>query len=385
MTRHRMRVALAALLAASGLAGVASAQLTRVTETGSFAPLVNLPDRPFQFIESAIWQSGGTPGVGIEPSVFPYFADRLESGRDVRITSAAGVRITGSPSQRTQLDVLCYNTHLFGDELLGAETWADGARAFYMNQYVRNFGADVVCLQELWDEELVPVITPGSTSGFYGGDSSAAKDTLNSGLLTMAYGLNALNPAFNAFDDEAGEDVFSNKGFTRVTVVKNGIPITIYNTHTQSGSFGGTRQDQFAELAGSVAAFRVANPSHAILVMGDFNDVGAVLLPFFGSPFNPELRDTPFHTPNTADLGQCTTCADNVLRQYFSGGTTNTVIDFVLFADSLDNTTVIKPVVYDVIRPEIPQPFPSITEDGLTTRTLSDHEAIFARFEVYRR
>lgn len=380
----------AALGALAALAGAASAQTTYVIDFGDIAPRQNDFNRPYQFIESAIWQSTGQPSVRAWTGT--YYSDRLEAGRNVRIFAGGGdVVIRPTPSNSTTFDVMSYNTHLFGDALVGAETWLDEARAVFIQQYFRSIDEpDVVGLQEVWDGSFPPTLAVGFNSGFYG--SRFTPHILNSGLMLLS-DLPLQNAAQVDLRDGANEDFFANKGYVRATVFKNGFGIGIFNTHLQAGNNGAAlsaRADQLAELRTAVQAYRATFPSHVVILMGDLNvDEGGTeffnaLRPALNPTPSPELRNPAFDTPFTTDADACTSCGDNPLKQYF-GGSGDTTLDYVFYADSLDNTVEIIPRVYDVLRPEIPPPFPAISDDGLTTRVLSDHDAVYVSFDIIRR
>ncbi|MFA6045191.1 MAG: endonuclease/exonuclease/phosphatase family protein, partial [Phycisphaerales bacterium] len=181
------------------------------------------------------------------------------------------------------------------------------------------------------------------------------------------------------------------------TVTKGNFPIGVFITHTQSGDSSGdasTRASQFSQLSVSINLYRALNPTHPIIVMGDFNasdssaEYTSNMLSSLGNIAH--TGDVAVNRTVNSDGTQCTTCANNVIRQAF-GGSGNSRIDYILYGYSADGHVRLIPKRYDVRTPRAanaisgagwdPESFSDFT---LTTTLLSDHEAIYAEFDLVR-
>jgi endonuclease/exonuclease/phosphatase family metal-dependent hydrolase len=381
-------LAAAAFAATAGLAAPASAQWF-VHPVPFFDPS-GAPQMPYHIVRAAIFDAPSGEEVRIAPGVYP---ETFTVNESCTLTAASGpVTIGRTPSSSTKVSVVSYNTHLFGDEVLGAlPDWLDGIRAQRIATALRNENADVITLQEVWDPEFFPVIRDGTAypHGFYGNDHDGL-DPLNSGLFVMSKSVIA-GPSQAFFDDEYiwGEDQFASKGYLQGTITKNGFSFGIFTTHTQSGdgsnaSIQATRELQCRQLGIAVAAYRLQHPSHAVIVTGDFN-----IIAFTGEYVDSmreefmvaQAAEAAANWPLDPEALACTSCRSNSLNLYFNPDAINQRIDFMLYCQSLDGTVKIKPTRME--RREYKGPT-ALSSDGLTTDDLSDHYGLFGEFELYR-
>lgn len=384
----------AALGMAAGLAGAAG-------EAGAQAFMrpspIFWPDGrepyPFHVLPAGLW---ATPTGGLLTMGAGVYHDTGVFNKRLTITASNGPAVIGPAVQRrVPLKVACYNTHLFGqDFIVGLPRWLDGARSFHIGQLPVTEDADLFLMQEAWDPELVTAMralaAPVTPRSFYGGLRDGL-NPLNSGLLTFSKTELTDNVQFFYTEEHGTFESLSSKGFIRSTMVKGGIPITVYNTHTQSGSSQDdidTRLTQLQELAVSIQVFRVLNPTHVVIVAGDFNVVG------LSGEYINNLQSTmgalagmaegAKNIPILGNSDNCTSCADNELNVYFNPETSNTRLDYVMYAGALDGSVVVVPKSYMRRDYEVPAPFPELCDDGLCTRDLSDHYGIVMEFELVR-
>ena len=395
----KIKSAVAAVLA---LAGSALAQVS-VTPGIAFDPYAIWGD-PFSNLTAATCAPGVTlqfaPGIYRETITLTQPFVLTKTG-----TGSAIIGQTGS--QSTSLKVMSWNLHLFGSWPL--PVWQDEARADAIGDYFNGQriagNLDFVGLQEVWSGIEASLVYVNAGYLFLArGDDNEGDSTLDSGLM---YPSNLPMASFNQFffEDERGDDANASKGWIQTTIVKDGISIGIFNTHAQSGDGtdnADTRASQLLQMAQAIWGYRIANPSHAVIVMGDFNIAA-------GGSEHPTLRSTMgFITtvaetsrfgdvaPNLGPCGRdhltCTSCGDNALHTYFYGaGAGAGRIDFIFYNHSRDGTVKVVPKSYDKHRPLAAT---AISGEGwapencftcsTTTRVLSDHDAIFAEFELIR-
>lgn len=375
------------------LAGASAAHAQNfVTEIGDFSPLPGFSSRPYQFLSSAIWENAGQSTIIVDDGLYPE--TRLEPGRTVRIQAAGLVEISPVAAARTTFSAVSYNTHLFGDSAAGLKQWMDDERAAYIGDVLAAENPDIVGLNEVWDGDHLDDMLNGSWFFWLYGDANGPHPS-HSGLLMMS-DLPLFNPAQVNYPDGVGWDFFANKGFLRATVIKDGFGIGVFVTHTQAGngdSEVSKRLDQLAQLSAAISAYRIQNPTHVVIAMGDLNVDGLTgmgseyitnMRPVFNVPGIVQARDTAPNTPFAPDADLCTSCHDNELHEYFDGGGSDTRLDYFLYCDSFDGLTRVIPRVYERRRYQIPAQFPPLSHDGLTTRTLSDHDGLYGEFELIR-
>jgi endonuclease/exonuclease/phosphatase family metal-dependent hydrolase len=316
--------------------------------------------------------------------------------------------------RNTKLKVVTYNTHLFGDE--GAErfpTFADRARAAYIAEWLRLEDADVIGLQEVWDEELADAIVQlaGYPHHYYNNDHDELDDFLNSGLLLLSkYPL--VNPSLTFYRDEVSIsdcvfsdplcpvknptepwkccipylDGFSSKGIAQATIFKNGFQLGIFITHTQAEHHQAgvdARRKQLEQLGSQIQEYRSHNPAAEVIAMGDFNVIAGS-----GDYYDSLLRHTGLRD-TYSNLAPCLdmllhqmTCVhkQNDLARFFE----NTAfdcddkrLDYVLYSHGTAFDAL--PVKLEVRRYQA-----ETSDNGKTMRDLSDHFGVAAEFSLWR-
>jgi endonuclease/exonuclease/phosphatase family metal-dependent hydrolase len=388
---HAPRTLNSAAAAVAIAAGIAAGQTYVSVDNGAFNP-TGASGTPYNSVGS------GVCGAPVESQLVLEGGAYYESGtfsKPVTITGDDGLVTISAPEPgtTTRINIVSYNTHLFGqDDIPGLPRWLDAARALYIAFDVRDEPADIFCMQEVWDPDLFNLIRVNCNypSGFYGGDREFG-DVLHSGLFTVARH-HISEPAQFIYSSENGFfESMASKGFIRTTFVKDGFPVTVFNTHTQSGEGGGdldARADQLVELAVSIQVWRVLHPTHVVLAVGDFNVIGenieyyTSMLTSMG--VQAGTQDGAQNQPCAGNSDDCTSCADNELHHYFDPDGGDKRLDYVLYAHSFDGSVKVLPLSYRVRRFEVPEPFPAMSDDGLTTRTLSDHDGVQMVLELQR-
>jgi endonuclease/exonuclease/phosphatase family metal-dependent hydrolase len=380
-------------LFAAGLAMTAAAAnaQTHVGTTPVFTPNGTL-NASYNTLDVGLWAVPTNGQLLLKPG--NYF-EPMTISKPCRIGTTGGtVRIAPYEPQSTPFTILSYNTHLFGlPEVIGLPRFEDDERAGLIGGAMLNYPADVIAMQEVWDPEyfnLIRAITqPVYGSGFYGGDREGAS-VLNSGLYTISRLPLSSNWQFFYEEEDGTFESLSSKGFTRSVVTKNGFTVAIFNTHTQSGSSSGNldaRKSQLEQLAVSILTWRSVNPSHAVIVVGDFNVVGEGS-EYFGSLFNSigltsGLVDGARNHPVAGNATNCTSCTDNTLNVHFNPETTSTRLDYVFYANSLNSTVRVIPKAYRIEKFRAPITSPVCNNDFCTFE-LSDHYGVAMDFELQR-
>ncbi len=173
-----------------------------------------------------------------------------------------------------KISIICYNTHLFG----GMASWVsegylDTARSAKIVEYVKNSGADVVGLCEVWADSWKEEIANNSKPKYpYSFFKPGSWQTQGDGLVLLSkYPL--ANCQLVSFNDAAGflEKGFADKGVLIASVLcGNGMDFRVFMTHTQAQSDPDARvarQNNIKQLKGMVEA---CGDIPAIL-MGDLN------------------------------------------------------------------------------------------------------------------
>lgn len=385
--------------ALAGLAGTANATIF-VRPITWFNPS-GAASAPYSNFAAATCKATVGETVQIQQGTFP---DTFTLSKPVTLTTTSGDVATIGTRGSTVIPfkVYCFNLHLFGDVVPFTPVWQDGNRAGAiggLTNSLRLNGVDVIGYQEVWDPDYWDVIRAVGLypHGGYGGRRDSGS-TQNSGL--AIFSLHPLSGGTQiSYDDENGLDASASKGYLRQTLVKDGVTIGIWVTHTQSGEGSGdetTRQSQMTQLATEVSAFRALLPHSPVFVLGDFNVKGET----FEHSVNmsnamgglASLADVATNLGScNGDSTACTTCSDNDLREYFNGVKAGTRLDYIMYANSLDGSVRIVPKVYDVQRPLAPNTISGsgfATENGgvksMSSRMLSDHDAIYAEFEIHK-
>jgi endonuclease/exonuclease/phosphatase family metal-dependent hydrolase len=394
-TTTRNSITILAFAALAGFASATNAQTIFCRPTTWFNPN-GTASAPFSNIAAAACAS--TPNGTIQLTPGTYF-EQGTFNTPTRITSASGPSTIGlNATERTTFKVMSYNTHLFGAFPL--PVWQDEDRAIAMGLYFnqrRAEGVDLVGLQEVWasnrwDNIWALSLYPGRA---YGGRVDSG-NTQNSGLAALS-----LNPILGgtqvSYTDDNGNDASASKGFLILHIQKGNFHLGVFITHTQSGSDSNDVSDralQMQQLATNISVYRALYPSHAILALGDFN-MSYASTEFTSTLSNQmggvgALADTSRNLACLGDADQCTTCADNTVRQAF-GGTGNDRIDYIFYGNSADGSVKFIPKAYQVLRPSSPNLISgtgwnpeTFSDFTLSSHILSDHEALYAEFELVR-
>ncbi len=341
--RHAgMAIALATLAASSTNAGE-----TTVTKSGSFAPDGTI-DRPYSVIHAGVCESVAGHDVHLGAGTY---AETMLLNKPLRLDTLDGVaRVGDMGSSSTTLQVVAYNTHLFGDAVpdLGPPfpaiplnlTWQDANRAVRIGETLATEDVDVCGLQEVWDPVKYQLITSNAAyaHSFYGGNVDplvwdppgpalpvGVPGVLNSGLGLLSK--HALSGAVQVSyrDETEFFETMASKGHLAATVTKDGFSIGIFNTHLQAHNNSEqvlARDQQLAQLGEAVAEYRLDNPANPVIVMGDFNVIGEDFQ-YLGAMErhmgNAGLRDIARNI-SCFDPGPDThtSAADNPLKQLFS-------------------------------------------------------------------
>lgn len=284
---------------------------------------------------------------------------------------------------------------------------------------VRDENADVVALQEVWDDDLAQEVIKraGYQFSFYGNEQSEVSDFLHSGLLLLSkYPLRAslihytdevsisqcaafdpLCPARNPTqpwkcleDCKKYDDAFASKGFIQATVVKDGFSFGIFTTHTQAEFHDdalAARRRQLAQLGAQIRDYLRNNPGGEVIATGDFNVVGECpeyfkdLLPAVG--LRDAFRNAPLclDTNLDADKEHRITCdfRENALASFFENNgpdCNGQRLDYILYSHG--NAFDVLPRAVKVKR------YRAIVEDGKPKTDLSDHYGLMVEFSIYR-
>jgi endonuclease/exonuclease/phosphatase family metal-dependent hydrolase len=423
------------LVIGAALVPRAAAQTMYVSEAGSFDANGSAA-RPFAVVQSAVCAGDSAQIAG------GLYREVFEIAEPMTLNATGGMVTIGDlGSQTAELKVICYNTHLFGQTIDGLvnslqelislvpvigpivydiineiteTTFLDDLRAGQIASLLVAEDADVIGLQEVWDPVLKNTILNGVQpyDSFYGGNVEYefldAGDfgqfpipyALDSGLLLMTQHPMSGKAQVNYAAETEFMESLATKGFLRATLNKAGFSVGVFVTHTQSGAESdsevvATRLQQLGQLAAAIQNYRSAHPSHAIIVMGDFNISGE------GSEYlgnmaaqmggGAQVIDTarnlacsPFSPISADEAGACTSCADNWLRQYFyPGGAGNGRLDYILYAPSPDGTVDIVPEVYEIRTYQVPVTLPPPFNYTLDL-PMSDHYGLFVTFRLYR-
>lgn len=401
MTQTRQSRAATAVVAAAGaLGGLASAShaVVFVRPVLWFNPS-GATTAPFSNFAGATCRAVPFETITVRQGTFP---DTFTCSKPLTLTTTGGeiATIGAQPTSVTSLKIFTFNLHLFGDVVPFLPIWQDGARTGAIAGLTASNlgqGVDLVGYQELWDPDYWDTIRVlgAYPHGGYGGrrDSGSAQ---NSGL--ALFSLWPISGGTQiSYNDENGIDASASKGFLRQTIVKDGITIGVWVTHTQSGdgdSDKTTRLAQMQQLGIDIQVFRALYPSSPVFVMGDFNVEGET------SEFTGNMSNAMGGLANVADtainLGSCngdgiacTSCSDNDLREYFNGVKPGTRLDYVLYANASNGSVRVIPKVYDVRRPLAGSTISGsgyAPENGgiksMSSRMLSDHDAVYAEFEL---
>lgn len=392
----RKQLSLLVLTAIVGGTSVANAQTIFCRTVSWFNPS-GASNAPFSNVAAAACATPTNGTLSLNAGIYNEVLT-LDHPMQITATTTTPAVVGKLPTESTSFKVMSYNTHLFGNFPL--PSWQDTDRAIAMGVYFnqkRTEGIDLVGLQEVWSSDRWDNIWslslyPGRA---YGGRVDSG-NTQNSGLAALS-----LHPILGgtqvSYTDDNGNDASASKGILILRIQKGNFTLGVFITHTQSGSDSADVSDralQMQQLATNISVYRALYPSHAILALGDFNM--SYLTTEFTSTLSNQmggvggLADTSRNLSCLGDGDQCTTCADNLVRQAFNG-TGNDRIDYIFYGSSADGTVKVIPKDYQVLRPTSPNLISGLgwnpetfSDFTLSTHTLSDHEAIYAEFELVR-
>ncbi len=374
--------------------------------------------RPYQLLKAGVCRGWSNGKIVIRPGVY----NETLTIKDPMTLRASGPAIIGQVAGKpnTKLRILSYNTHLFGDEGAGLfPRFADRARAAYIADMVRLENADVVGLQEVWDEELADAIVQraGYPYHYYNNDHHEVDDFLNSGLLLLSkYPL--VNPSLTFYQDEVSIsdcevldpfclfknptnplkclpdprkcipylDGFSSKGFLQATVFKDGFQIGIFVTHTQAEHHNkgvDARRKQLEQLGSRIRQYQMGNPGAEVIMMGDLNVIAGSEDYFNSLLLHTGLRDIFSNLAPCPDISLDQATCDykrNDLARHFDNTAfdcDNKRLDYVLYSHG--KAFDVLPVKQEVRRYQA-----ETSDDGKTMRDLSDHYGVAAELSLWR-
>lgn len=370
-----------------------------VTQRGSAAPERDQPTRPWQLVEAAaraLPPEGGTISIG--PGQY-FEAFTLDTPTKL-VAPSGGVtigRFPAAPTDRTTFNVFTWNTHLFGDVV--GPSWFDYTRSEQIGARMKllHESIDLVAFNEIWDEDLfwggdgaVGIFTLSGYERAMHGSAKQFGEFVNSGLAMMSR-----NPWSGTvqvgFDTCFGIiECGSNKGYIAATMTKDAFTLRVFCTHTQAGNANfprNARLVQIAQLLKDIADYRVAHPSHVVLLLGDLN------VPGEGSEYEQlrswmeiiggldAARNAPvfsiYHHPERGH----TLTSFNELALYFDDTPYNDRLDYVWYFPSDDGSVAIQPRFVERILFRNATP---LSDDDLTSDELSDHYPLNADFDLVR-
>ncbi|MCG3132709.1 MAG: hypothetical protein FLDDKLPJ_03575 [Phycisphaerae bacterium] len=389
MNAHRSKKLLNAACPAMLLISTlpAAAQSVMYTNKSGWFDPDGTRSRRFSVIEAAACAAGDGGIVRMNAGTY---REAMRIDWALRMEAENGRVTIGSTLPTTKLRVISYNTHLWGDALIG-ENCADDERAGYFGTLAHHENTveqtDVLGMQEIWDDDYAYQIQGDSNYSyrFFGNTHDGAIQ--HSGLLLLSRH-ELFNTAQTGYDDKEGWDWFANKGFIQATINKDGYWIGVFNTHTQADDYEDTRRKQLEQLADAIRDYRNANPTHPVLVMGDFNVIGE------SSEYHGNMsdamggrgaqRDGMMNVYCTDDLYACTSCGDNEFRQHFDSDTDEFWrLDYILYSPSRDGRVDIVPTRYEVLKWQVPDGEPDVECGDTVTREISDHYGVLMEFDLH--
>lgn len=383
-----------ALTAAGGLALTAAAAIAQshVGTVPVFNPNGSL-NGAYNTLEVGLWAVPTKGILRLKPA--SYFEPMTITKPCTLQTTGGTVKIAPYVPQSTTLTLLSYNTHLFGNNAIpGLPRFEDDARVALIGSVLNQYPADVITLQEVWDPDFFTSIRAltafNFSSGFYGGNHDGAS-ILNSGLFTLSKHALTSNWQFFYNEEDGTWESMASKGYLRSVITKNGFTVAIFNTHTQSGESSGNvsaRAAQLQQLAVDIQVWRALNPTHATIVAGDFNVIGESIeyfTTFFTSiGFNAGMADGGKNMPVAGNSTSCTSCTDNALNIHFNPDAAGTRLDYILYANSSDNSVRVLPQSYTIEKLKAPSWHGPVCDGDECYSDLSDHYAVSMTFDLQR-
>lgn len=297
-------------------------------------------------------------------------------------------RRTDGPKET--LSVLTYNTHLWGDWYnigIGPPRVQEDLRATAVGHRLPQANADIIGLQEVWDDELYALIaeTPWYAWSIYTDDEW----DIDAGMGIFSRNSHNDGLGFLAFENLGIPDNLSDKGAVTWITTKGPYTWRIWVTHTDASlTCDDCRWLNLAQLGTWVKQHMDAEPGVEVIVMGDFNingddeiardrlanmegwrDLNDAFMhaPCFSDKMNAE-DDRTLHTARNAFLREC--LGDNHLDRY----------DQVFY--STGRAFNVLPVAAEVPA-DLFRVWPPIEDDDCTTSELSDHFPVQVDFEVW--
>lgn len=421
-------------LVASGIAFVALLAAPAATQTyatpagGSFFPDGSTVQKSFHLVETA---ANATSSGGTVRMTDGYYSETptLEHSNVTLEAFPGGVVTIGKLDQHEEIPFSMYtmNTHLFGDgsdggpclicfDTVGEYPGGGGSatRAEAIGAYIRDdlTTYDVICLQEVWDQDNRDAITL-ELGGlwpyrFYGGALADMLDCLNSGLFILSkYPLT--EAIQGAYLDQADDDALSSKGWLQCTVAVNkggsSVNIGLFTTHTQAGALNsGVRTKQLTQLKIFTDQYKMLHPMNPIFICGDFNiaqlssDCGASFCleyDLFFAPMFSGFRDVHPSVPSWYDLSgdaeRYTARQGNDLWDLFNPTEASQRLDYIMYEPGYINlpfAVIPTDAFVDTWGPVSwtgMHVVPGCAALGLVTSTdLSDHQGVAASFKIYK-
>jgi len=400
-----------------------------VTPGGSFGPTGSTTN-PFAFLLPAISRSetwSASEEIILKPGTYHTHANR---NRDTQIetpcllmTDGTGPADIGPPlnTEETIFTFMTANIHLFGDGSNGGVCsspclayWADWYRASVIGDSLGQWGADVLCLQEVWDDDMVYLILEGAARHgyidyYYGTGRDDWDDCLHSGLLILSR--HPIVPGTEHrgyYAEESGWDKWASKGWIRCQVMlPDGRTIGIFNTHTQADAEEyEDRWSQMWQLANDVLHYRETYPGDPVFVGGDFNvasestnctrskcweywnNMGHIL-PSVGLRDAHRNGEHYFANKENHPYPPYTAEHTNELYAFWSPGYPDELLDYILWTDGWSG---VQPRGYArIVRQRSPGYIrdDAIWNEGtcdwepLESWLLSDHHALWMRFTLF--
>ena len=331
-----------------------------ITKSGSPAP-TGEQSAPYHVIEAAVFRAKSEPGSRILIGPGKYY-ETLTIDTPCSLKATGGIVTIGKLDYQasTTLRIITLNTHLAGDEVF-FPSWLDYERADDIADFIKSMSEkpDVVGFQEIWDEDLFKGgdgangIRP--RSGYpYGKHGEREGDILNSGAALMSkYLLGGFKQV--EFEEDGGffdPEHHAAKGWVQATIEKHGFSIGVFNTHTHAES-NVIRSAQIYQLIDAVNKYRVANPTHVIFIMGDFNVYGEAheyydsLIPYIHlAGGKDDARNSPGFK---FDNSQWTYSESNPLATYFDPDAEGGRLDYIFYIPSLNEAVEVLPKIVNVL------------------------------------
>jgi hypothetical protein len=418
MKTFSIRLLLAATLAIGTMPPPLSAQTTYVNPyAGDFSP-TGSGTAPWSVLREAAEASQGAT-VEILGTSQVYGATRLDrTARITRNSASSPVKIGAVPLAHTTFRCVSYNARLAGDGT-APTGWADAARAAAIRDYPWG-NPDFIGFCEVWNSD--PMYTaylanmPGTVDELTGFDFQGA--TKHSGLCARSrHPLS--NKGRGAFSRDSlgsetglvGTDWGASKGWLRGRIVKDGIGIWVFMTHTQADlacwelptwtQIYRARSWDLEYIRRDIRAIRniASYASDVFFLMGDFNVFGDgrgpsgnscdsngktteysdTLSPYYGVTdlrgMDAAKQIYPQDTTYTYDSG-------NSLAQFWDSPPAGHSgrLDYIIAFNSADGKVVVEPTHYEVIKAQ----FSGATDKDHFDTNLSDHYAIAGDFRIFR-